>query len=379
MMRAMLFEKSGQPLRSAELSVPKPGTGQLLIRVLACAVCRTDLHVVDGELTQPKLPLIPGHEIVGTVEQKGKGVEHFDIGDRVGVPWLGWSCGVCSYCLAGQENLCDRAKFTGYTLDGGYAEHTVADQRFCFPLPDSYTAIEAAPLMCAGLIGYRSLVKAGAGKRLGIYGFGAAAHIIAQVARYQKREIYAFTRPGDKNAEQFARDLGAVWTGGSNELPPVKLAAAIIFAPVGALVPQALRAVGKGGTVVCGGIHMSDIPSFPYEILWEERSICSVANLTRRDGEEFLALAPKVPVRTEVEIFPLEKANEALARLRAGDVRGAAVLTTNRTSRGFRPDSFPFLLRACIAPNSRALSRSRFRCAGRTEGTLGSDRTVRFW
>jgi alcohol dehydrogenase, propanol-preferring len=327
-MRAMLFEKPGQPLRKAELPVPKPEAGQLLIRVRACAVCRTDLHVVDGELTQPKLPLIPGHEIVGVVEKKGAGAERFEIGDRVGIPWLGWTCGECSYCLWGRENLCDRARFTGYTIDGGYADYTVADQRFCFPIPDFYGDKEAAPLLCAGLIGYRSLVKAGDGKRLGIYGFGAAAHIVAQVARYQNREIYAFTRPGDKEAEQFALALGAVWAGGSNELPPVKLDAAIIFAPIGGLVPQALRAVGKGGTVVCGGIHMSDIPSFPYEILWEERSLCSVANLTRQDGEEFLPLAPRVPVRTEVQTFALEEANEALDRLRSGKVQGAAVLVT---------------------------------------------------
>jgi propanol-preferring alcohol dehydrogenase len=330
-MRAMLLEKAGETLREAELPIPKPGPGQLLIRIGACAVCRTDLHVVDGELTQPKLPLVPGHEIVGIVEKKGEGAERFEIGDRVGIPWLGWTCGECSYCLWGQENLCDKARFTGYTLDGGYADYTIADQRFCFPIPDVYGDAEAAPLLCAGLIGYRSLVKAGDGKRLGIYGFGAAAHIVAQIARYQNREIYAFTRPGDKEAEKFAVELGAVWAGGSNELPPVKLDAAIIFAPVGALVPQALRAVGKGGKVVCGGIHMSDIPSFPYEILWEERSICSVANLTRRDGEEFLALAPKVPVRTEVETFPLDEANEALARLRSGKIQGAAVLTTNDT------------------------------------------------
>jgi alcohol dehydrogenase, propanol-preferring len=333
-MRAMLFEKPGQPLRKAELPVPKSEAGQLLIRVRACAVCRTDLHVVDGELTQPKLPLIPGHEIVGVVEKKGAGAERFEIGDRVGIPWLGWTCGECSYCLWGRENLCDRARFTGYTIDGGYADYTVADQRFCFPIPDFYGDKEAAPLLCAGLIGYRSLVKAGDGKRLGIYGFGAAAHIVAQVARYQNREIYAFTRPGDKDAEQFALALGAVWAGGSNELPPVKLDAAIIFAPVGGLVPQALRAVGKGGTVVCGGIHMSDIPSFPYEILWEERSLCSVANLTRQDGEEFLALAPRVPVRTKVQTFPLEEANEALARLRSGKIQGAVVLVTDATKTG---------------------------------------------
>jgi alcohol dehydrogenase, propanol-preferring len=327
-MRAMLFETPGRPLRLADLPTPKPGAGQFLIRVLACAVCRTDLHVVDGELMQPKLPLIPGHEIVGTIEAKGDGAERFEIGDRVGIPWLGWSCGECVYCKSGKENLCDRARFTGYTIDGGYAEHTVADQRFCFPIPSLYNDAQAAPLLCAGLIGYRSLVKAGNGKRLGIYGFGAAAHIVAQVARYQQREIYAFTRPGDKDAEKFALALGAVWAGGSNELPPEKLDAAIIFAPVGELVPQALRAVGKGGVVVCGGIHMSDIPSFPYEILWEERSVCSVANLTRRDGEEFLTLAPRVPVRTEVQTFPLEEANEALARLRTGKIRGAAVLVT---------------------------------------------------
>ena len=324
----MLFEDAGQPLRLADSPIPKPNAGQVLIRVRACAVCRTDLHVVDGELTRPKLPVIPGHEIVGTVVQFGEGAERFKISDRVGVPWLGWTCGECSHCRSGQENLCDSAKFTGYTLDGGYAEYTVADQRYCFPIPESYSDAEAAPLLCAGLIGYRSLVKAGAGKRLGIYGFGAAAHIVAQVARYQKREIYAFTRPGDEEAKRFALGLGAVWAGGSNESPPVKLDAAIIFAPIGELVPQALSAVGKGGIVVCGGIHMSDIPSFPYSILWEERSICSVANLTRRDGEEFMPLAPKVPVRTQVQTFRLEEANEALARLRAGQVQGAAVLLT---------------------------------------------------
>jgi alcohol dehydrogenase, propanol-preferring len=327
-MHAMLFEKPGQPLRMAEIPIPKPGPGQLLIRVRACAVCRTDLHVVDGELTRPKLPLIPGHEIVGIVEEKGEGAERFETGDRVGIPWLGWTCGECSYCLWGRENLCDKARFTGYTIDGGYADYTVADQRFCLPIPDFYGDAEAAPLLCAGLIGYRSLVKAGDGKRLGIYGFGAAAHIVAQVARYQNREIYAFTRPGDNDAATFALELGAVWAGGSNELPPTRLDAAIIFAPVGALIPQALRAVGKGGIVVCGGIHMSDIPSFAYEILWEERSICSVANLTRSDGEEFLALAPRVPVHTEVQTFPLEEANEALARLRSGKIQGAAVLRT---------------------------------------------------
>ena len=326
----MLFEKARQPLRPADLPVPTPGPGQVLIRVRACAVCRTDLHVVDGELTKPKLPLIPGHEIVGIVERSGEGVQRFKSGDRVGVPWLGWTCGGCTYCRSGHENLCDQAKFTGYTLDGGYAEYTVADQRFCFAIPETYSDAEAAPLLCAGLIGYRSLVKAGDGKRLGVYGFGAAAHIVTQVARYQQREIYAFTRPGDEDAKRFALSLGAVWAGGSDETPPETLDAAIIFAPAGELVPRALRAVGKGGTVVCGGIHMSDIPSFPYSILWEERSICSVANLTRRDGEEFTALAPKVPVRTEVQTFPLEEANEALTRLRAGQIQGAAVLVTAR-------------------------------------------------
>jgi len=332
-MLATILDAPGKPLRVAELDVPKPAPGQLLIRIHACAVCRTDLHVVDGELTQPKLPLIPGHEIVGTVAELGDNVSRFRVGDRVGVPWLGWTCGECSYCKNGQENLCDHAKFTGYTLDGGYAEYSVVDQRFCFPIPDFYSDVEAAPLLCAGLIGYRSLVKAGNGKRLGVYGFGAAAHIVAQVAKYQQREIYAFTRPGDDEARKFALSLGAVWAGDSNELPPVKLDAAIIFAPAGELVPQALKAIGKGGTVVCSGIHMSDIPSFPYSILWEERSICSVANLTRRDGEEFMSLAPKVPVRTQVETFALEDANEALSRLRSGKIYGAAVLVTHDTER----------------------------------------------
>jgi alcohol dehydrogenase, propanol-preferring len=331
-MRAMVLETPGQPLRQADLPVPKPEAGQLLIRVRACAVCRTDLHVVDGELTRPKLPLVPGHEIVGIVAETGPKTDRFKIGDRVGIPWLGWSCGECSYCRSEQENLCDNARFTGYTLDGGYAEYTVADQRFCFPIPSRYTDAEAAPLLCAGLIGYRSLVKAGDGKRVGIYGFGGAAHIVTQVAIYQRREIYAFTRPGDKEAQKFAKAMGVTWAGGSSEMPPMKLDAAIIFAPVGGLVPLALRAVNKGGAVVCGGIHMSDIPSFPYSFLWEERSVCSVANLTRRDGEEFLALAPRVPVRTNVETFPLEEANEALARLRAGKINGAAVLVTGQAN-----------------------------------------------
>jgi propanol-preferring alcohol dehydrogenase len=328
-MRAMLFEKAGQPLRSAELPVPQAGAGHVLIRVRACAVCRTDLHITDGELNEPELPLIPGHEIIGVVEKIGKEATRFKLGDRVGVPWLGWTCGHCEFCVSGRENLCDEARFTGYTLDGGYAEYAVADPRFCFAIPDSYSDAEAAPLLCAGLIGYRSLVKAGQGKRLGIYGFGAAAHIIAQVAKFQNREIYAFTRPADKAAEKFALGLGAVWAGSSSEPPPVKLDAAIIFAPAGELVPQALRGLKKGGTVVCGGIHMTDIPSFPYSILWQERSICSVANLSRRDAEEFLPLAARIPVRTEVQTFPLERANEALEKLRSGQVNGAAVLLTN--------------------------------------------------
>jgi len=325
-MRVMIFEKPGKDLSLREMDLPEPGAEQVLLRVHACAVCRTDLHVIDGELNDPKIPLIPGHEIVGTVATMGAAVTRFKVGDRLGVPWLGWTCGECSFCREGQENLCDRAKFTGYTLDGGYAEYAVADQRFCFPIPEEYSDIEAAPLLCAGLIGYRTLVKAGNGSRLGIYGFGAAAHIVAQVANYQKREIYAFTRPGDSEAQQFALSLGAVWAGSSDELPPVKLDAAIIFAPVGALITQALKAVRKGGTVVSGGIHMSDIPSFPYALLWEERSICSVANLTRRDGAEFMQLAPKVPVRTQVETFALAEANEALQRLRSGRIHGAAVL-----------------------------------------------------
>jgi len=327
-MRAMLFRAPRLPLEPSDLPLPSPGPQQVLVRVRACGVCRTDLHVVDGELTRPKLPLVPGHEIVGTVASTGTQVERFQAGDRVGVPWLGWTCGVCRYCLAARENLCDRACFTGYTLDGGYAEYTLADQRFCFGIPAGYSDAEAAPLLCAGLIGYRSLVMAGDARRLGIYGFGAAAHIVAQVARHQGRAVHAFTRPDDAAAQTFARQLGAVWAGGSDQLPPEPLDAAILYAPVGALVPAALRAVAKGGTVVCAGIHMSDIPSFPYDILWGERTVRSVANLTRRDGEEFLALAPQVPVRTEVQEYPLEQANEALADLRSGRVRGAAVLCT---------------------------------------------------
>jgi propanol-preferring alcohol dehydrogenase len=324
-MRAMVLHQPRTPLRLEQVSVPEPGPGQLRIRVQACAVCRTDLHVIDGELPHPKLPIIPGHEIVGLVEARGPAAERFAEGDRVGVPWLGRTCGVCPYCRRGDENLCDAPLFTGYTTDGGYAEYALADERYCFAIPESYDAAHAAPLLCAGLIGYRSLKKAGDARRLGIYGFGAAAHIVAQVARWQGREVYAFTRPGDSGAQRFARDLGAAWAGGSGETPPERLDAAIIFAPAGPLVPAALRALDKGGIVVCGGIHMSDIPSFPYDILWEERTITS-ANLTRADGEEFLALAPQVPVRTEVETFPLGSANDVLNRLRSGDVTGAAVL-----------------------------------------------------
>jgi propanol-preferring alcohol dehydrogenase len=325
-MRAMVLTSAGQPLQCIEMAMPRAGEQQLLVRVTACAVCRTDLHVVDGELPNPKLPLIIGHEIVGRVEQVCDGVEHFRVGDRVGIPWLGWTCGECRFCRSGRENLCERARFTGYTIDGGYAEFTVADARFCFPIPDGYDDVKAAPLLCAGLIGYRCLRKAGDARRLGIYGFGAAAHIIAQVARHEGREVFAFTTPGDTEAQEFARRLGAKWAGGSDEIPPQSLDAAIIFAPVGPLVPAALRVLERGGTVVCGGIHMSDIPSFPYRDLWLERTICSVANLTRRDGEEFLALAPRVPVRTETQTFPLERANNALHALRTGALTGAAVL-----------------------------------------------------
>jgi propanol-preferring alcohol dehydrogenase len=333
MMRAMLLTAPRTPLREAELPVPAPAADEVLVRVAACGVCRTDLHVYDGELPRPKLPLVLGHEIVGTVAAKGERVERFAVGDRVGVPWLGWTDGTCRYCRAGRENLCDDARFTGYQRDGGYAEYTAADQRYCFPLPAGYGDAEAAPLLCAGLIGYRSLTLAGDAERLGLYGFGAAAHIIVQVARHQGRRVYAFTRKGDEESQRFARELGAVWAGPSDAPAPEELDAAILFAPAGELVPAALRAVAKGGTVVCAGIHMSDVPSFPYRILWEERVVRSVANLTRRDGEEFLALAPKVPVRTEVQTFPLAEANEALGRLRAGRVRGAAVLLTDPAAR----------------------------------------------
>ena len=328
-MRAMLLHAPGQPLTPTELPVPSPGPGQVLLQVRACAICRTDLHVLDGELPRPKLPLILGHEIVGRVVQAGAGAERFQKGQRVGVPWLGWTCGTCAFCRSGQENLCDLARFTGYTLDGGYAEYTLADERFCFPIPELYGDAEAAPLLCAGLIGYRSFARTGEARRLGIYGFGAAAHIITQVARFEQREIYAFTRSGDETGQQFARQLGAVWAGDSESLPPEPLDAAIIFAPVGALVPRALRAVRKGGVVVCGGIHMTQIPAFEYDLLWGERTLCSIAHLTRRDGEQFLALAPRVPVRTTVQTFPLREANEAIERLRAGQIHGAAVLITS--------------------------------------------------
>jgi alcohol dehydrogenase, propanol-preferring len=325
-MTAMFLDAPGRPLQAREAPIPRPGPGQVLIRVHACGVCRTDLHVCDGELPERKLPIIPGHEIVGSVVARGAVSGRMQIGQRVGVPWLGSTCGQCKFCTAGRENLCDAARFTGYQLDGGYAEYTVADERYVFPLPPEYGDAEAAPLLCAGLIGYRSLVLAGSGKRLGLYGFGAAAHIIAQVARHQGREVYAFTRPGDTAGQAFARELGASWAGDSDATPPQELDAAILFAPVGALAPKALRAVAKGGVVVCAGIHMSDIPSFPYHLLWGERVLRSVANLTRRDGEEFLALAPQVPVRTAVETFPLRAANEALEKLRSGAIRGAGVL-----------------------------------------------------
>lgn len=325
-MRTMTLAEPGKPLQAASRPAGRPAAGQLLIRVRACGVCRTDLHIVDGDLPALERPIIPGHEIVGTVEALGPGVTEFRAGERVGVPWLGWTCGSCDYCRSGRENLCDGARFTGYHIDGGYAEYTIADARYCFKLPAAYGDAEAAPLLCAGLIGYRSLAAAGEARTLGIYGFGAAAHIVAQVARHQGRKVFAFTRPLDRDAQAFALSLGADWAGDSTSRPPEPLDAAILFAPVGALVPEALRALKKGGTVVCAGIHMSDIPAFPYEILWGERRVVSVANLTRRDGEEFLALAPRVSVRTHVQTFPLGEANEALARLREGRLTGAAVL-----------------------------------------------------
>jgi propanol-preferring alcohol dehydrogenase len=328
-MKAMVLEQPGSPLQLKEIPDPEPGHGQVLIKVHACGICRTDLHVVDGELTEPKLPLIPGHQIVGTVLETGLGVENISIGDRVGVPWLGGSCGKCEFCLSGRENLCDDAKYTGYQIDGGFAELTVANEGFVFPIPGGYRDVQAAPLLCAGLIGYRSYRFVGDAKKIGFYGFGSAAHILAQVAEYESREVYAFTRAGDTSAQEFAKKLGAVWAGGSDETPPEPLDAAIIFAPIGDLVPKALKAVKKGGKVVCAGIHMSDIPSFPYSILWGERSIQSVANLTRRDGEEFLAIAPKIPVRTKVTQYPLERVNEALDDLREGRFTGAAVIVIN--------------------------------------------------
>ena len=315
--RAMVLHAAREPLRLEDVPVPDPGVGQVRLRVSACGVCRTDLHVVDGELPRPKLPLVPGHQIVGRTED----------GRRLGVPWLGWTDGTCRYCLSARENLCESARFTGYDLDGGYAEYVVADERYCLDVPDDYDDLQVAPLLCAGLIGYRSLRLAGDPERLGLYGFGSSAHIVAQVARHEGRRVFAFARPGDHDAERFALELGCEWAGPSDEPAPEELDAAIIFAPVGALVPAALRALSRGGVVVCAGIHMSDIPSFPYELLWEERVVRSVANLTRRDGEEFLALAPRVPVRTEVEAFPLEQANEALDRLRRGALRGSAVLS----------------------------------------------------
>jgi propanol-preferring alcohol dehydrogenase len=325
-MQAMVLDRPGTALHAAELPMPQPSPHQLRLRVLACGVCRTDLHIVDGELAHPKLPLVIGHEIVGRVEAMGSEAQGFTLGDRVGVPWLGFTDGICPYCRNDQENLCNNARFTGYQIDGGYASHTVADARYCFHLPDAYSDVEAAPLLCAGLIGYRSLKMTGDAARLGIYGFGAAAHIVAQVARYQGRQIFAFTRPGDSRAQDFARELGAAWAGGSDERPPEELDAAIIFAPVGALVPAALKASRKGGVVVCGGIHMSDIPAFPYELLWEERVLRSVANLTREDAREFLALAPRAGVKTTVVPMKLDSANEALDRLRQGELTGAAVL-----------------------------------------------------
>jgi len=330
----MVLEAQRRPLALREVPVPDPGPGQVLIEVAACGVCRTDLHVVDGELEHPKLPLVPGHQVAGRVAGLGPGVQGLREGDRVGVPWLGWTCGECEFCRHGEENLCPRARFTGYHLDGGFAEFMVADARCCLPLPAGFSDLQAAPLLCAGLIGYRCLRLAGAGSRLGLYGFGAAAHIVVQVARHRGQAVYGFTRPGDAAGQEFARRLGAVWAGGSDEMPPEPLDAAIIFAPAGELVPAALRAVRPGGVVVCGGIHMSDIPSFPYALLWGERRLCSVANLTRQDGVEFLQLAPRIPVRTEIQVYPLERADEALRRLRAGQVRGAAVIAIGTAAGG---------------------------------------------
>ena len=325
-MHAMVLDEPGQALNMRCLPCPQPGPDQLLVKIAACAVCRTDLHVVDGELPKPKLPIIPGHEIVGRVASCGTNIRNFSIGERIGIPWLGWTCGQCRYCHSGHENLCESAKFTGYQINGGYAEYTVADARYCFRIPDNYSDVEAAPLLCAGLIGYRALKMAGDAERIGIYGFGAAAHIVAQLLRYQGKKLFAFTRAGDTAAQDFAGRMGAMWVGGSDTIPPEELDAAIIFAPIGALVPAALRAIRPGGIVICGGIHMSDIPAFPYDILWREKRLVSVANLTRRDADEFLALAPKVPIRVTTESLPLSQANTALTRLREGKLTGAAVL-----------------------------------------------------
>ncbi len=322
----MVLERQRAPLRPAELPEPSAGAGQVLLDVRACGVCRTDLHILDGELSEPKLPLVPGHQIVGVVREAGEGVERFAPGDRVGVPWLGWTDGDCRYCRGGRENLCDNARFTGYDIDGGYAEAAAADARFCFPIPDGYPDLQAAPLLCAGLIGYRALRLVGDAERIGFYGFGAAAHILCQVAVHEGRRVFAFTREGDEETQAFARGLGAEWAGGSEQAPPEPLDGAIVFAPVGALMTAALRASAKGARIISAGIHMSDIPSFPYADLWEERVLGSVANLTRQDGEEFIALAPKVPVQTEVSVYPLEQADQALEDLRAGRFRGAAVL-----------------------------------------------------
>jgi propanol-preferring alcohol dehydrogenase len=325
-MRAMVLERQREPLRPAQLPDPEPGPGQVLISVAACGVCRTDLHIVDAELSEPKLPLVPGHQIVGVVAAAGEGAERFAPGERVGVPWLGWTCGECRYCVSGRENLCDRARFTGYDIDGGFAELAVADERFCFPLPAGYPDEQAAPLLCAGLIGYRALRLTGDAERLGLYGFGASAHILCQVAAHEGRRVFAFTRDGDSAGQAFARELGAEWAGASGQAPPEQLDGAIVFAPVGALMTEALRVSAKGARIVSAGIHMSDIPSFPYAQLWGERSLASVANLTRRDGEELLDLAPRVPIRTEVDVHPLEDANEAIDSIRTGALRGAAVL-----------------------------------------------------
>jgi len=331
-MRAMVLERQREPLRLAELPDPRPGAGQVLIEVHACGVCRTDLHIVDGDLAEPKLPLVPGHQIVGAVAEGGEGAERFAVGERVGVPWLGWTCGECRYCRSERENLCDRARFTGYDIDGGYAELAVADERFCFPVPEGYPDEQAAPLLCAGLIGYRALRLVGDAERIGFYGFGASAHILCQVAVHQGRRVFAFTREGDEETQGFARELGAEWAGSSEQAPPEELDGAIVFAPAGSLMTTALRASAKGARIISAGIHMSDIPGFPYEQLWGERTLGSVANLTRQDGEEFMALVPQVPVRTEVELHSLEDANQALDSIRSGTLRGAAVLNIRTAS-----------------------------------------------